>query len=341
MSAAQSRRFGVDIVGFGPIGRRLAQVLATDSELKRKFLVASISDSSGSFFPKSSSIVLHAVEWKEGGKKVRELEGAKSVDAIKESDASISIDLTNSDYSKFDQARKRAESTLNSGKHLVFASKVALSFYFSEISSIAKRRGLLLGSGATICGGRNAITIAKNIGTGEIKTASAVLNASTTKILSSLEENISLTFEDACNIASKAGILESDWSVDLDGIDAAAKTAILANFLFPKSKLSFRDVKRSGIREKNSEKLIDSVRRSRNEKRIRLISEIDGSGRASVAPKLIEGSSVLAVEGRFNAVSMETKTLGEISVRSLGGGVDLTSSVIISDLKMISEKSIQ
>jgi homoserine dehydrogenase len=45
--------------------------------------------------------------------------------------------------------------------------------------------------------------------------------------------------------------------------------------------------------------------------------------------------SPLAVKGRYNVVVFKTKTLGDISVRNLGGGVSLTASVIISDLKKI------
>ena len=83
-------------------------------------------------------------------------------------DSSIFIDLTSSNYKKAVEAKNRAISALSDGKHFVSASKVALSNSFSEISSCAKERKLEIGFGATICGARHAISVAKNIESGEI-----------------------------------------------------------------------------------------------------------------------------------------------------------------------------
>jgi len=335
----------VDIVGFGPIGRKLAEILASDDRLRRSFRVSSISDSSGFFAPRNASDVLMAVKSKESGRKISEIKGAlpgRDKTSPGASDANVLFDVTNSDYSKPDEARDRAYSALRSGRHLISANKVALSYYFPEILDYARRKGLEVGYGATICGGRNAIVIAKNIGgEEEIIEAGAVLNASTTLILSSLEENASLTFEAACEIAAKTGVLESEWSIDLDGIDAAAKTAILSNVLFPMSKATFPKVKREGIRSESVRALLRSQRQG-TEGRVRpgvvrLVSEITPQ-KCSVSPHMVNRSSALAVEGRFNAVSFQTKSLGEISVKNLGGGVDLTASVLISDLKRIASR---
>ena len=320
---------GVQIVGFGPIGRELANRLAIDPELKRIFSVVSISDSSGKVCTSKSTDVLKAVEWKNAGKKLVD----SHIGARKEATSSIMIDVTNSDYSKFDEARSRAISTLNSGKHFVSANKVALSNYFPEITRLARKKDLEVGYGATICGGLHAINVAKNLARGEVESASAVLNASTTMILSMLEEDMSLSFEEACDSAAKTGVLESDRSIDLDGIDATAKTAILANVLFPESKATFDKVERSGIRSDAAKEMISKARKERNQ-RVRLVSELTPS-KISVAARSIPSNSTLAVSGRFNVVQLRTKTLGEISVTNLGGGVALTASVIISDLKRI------
>ncbi|MHB8567065.1 MAG: hypothetical protein ACYC7D_06185 [Nitrososphaerales archaeon] len=333
MPNSSKSKLGIDVLGFGPIGRKLAEIIVTDSELKRIFAIRSIADSSGSILLSGSSSVLDVIKWKEAGKKISNLKG-KSLESLNDSDSKITVDVTNSDYMKPSEARKRAESALNSGRHFVSASKVALSFFFPEIIGLAKKKGLEVGYGATVCGGRNAITVAREIGSDEIKSASAVLNASTTLILSSLEENHSLSFGQACERAASAGVLESDWAIDLDGIDAAAKSAILSNALFPKSKVSFKNVERSGIRDERSKDLIARARKGGNE-RVRLVSRLSTDGLVTVAAELVARTSVLSVEGRFNAVSLETKSLGEISVRNLGGGTELTCSVIISDLKKI------
>jgi homoserine dehydrogenase len=324
---------GVDIVGFGPIGRELAMRLAGDSQLRKIFEVASISDSSGAVRPRNSSEVMKLAEWKSHGKKLRDFDSTGS--AGREAHSSIVVDVTNSDYSKPEEAKKRATSALNSGKHFVAANKVALSNYFAEITALARRKDLEVGYGATICGGVHAIKIARSLDEGEVKSSSAVLNASTTLILSMLEADKSLSFEDACSSAAKSGVLESDWSIDLDGVDAAAKTAILANVLFPRSRSSLNLVKRSGIRDEETKALLEQVRTQGDaSKKVRLVSELSPES-VSVSAKVVTADSPLAVNGRFNVVQLNTQTLGEISVRNLGGGIQLTASVIISDLKRI------
>lgn len=321
----------VEILGFGPIGRRLAQVIATDPALQKMgFSVHSVSDSTAKIFPKGRSDLSEIIKWKEMGRKLSDLKQNPSPPG---SEAEIAVDVTNSDYSKPEEARARALGALNSGKHLVVASKVALSNYFQEITLRAKKKNLEIGYGASICGGRYAITIAKSIDANEVTAAAAVLNASTTLILSSIEDDASLTFDQACKKASSEGVLESDWSIDLDGVDAAAKTAILSNVLFPKSKTSLKNMKISGIRDEHAKGLISSRRKPSSEK-VRLVSRLDPSG-ASVKAEILQSDSPLAVQGRFNAVLLETRSLGDISTRNLGGGVELTCSVLVSDLKRI------
>jgi homoserine dehydrogenase len=336
---SMTEKNGIDIVGFGPVARSVAQKLIALSDFK----ISSISDSTGTIYPASSSEVLNAIRWKAKGK-FSEFWGEvihsnDTIAGIEQSDASVVVDATNSDYSKPEEAKKRAYASLNAGKHFVAANKVALSFYFSQVFELAGKRDLKVGFGATIVGGRHAIAIASGMEDGEIREADAVLNTSTTFILTRLEEDTSLSLEEACKQASEEGILELDWLVDLDGIDAAAKTSILANILFRGKDVSMRDVTRKGIRDGEASGLIDSVRsqnanKERPIQRVRLVSEIR-NGRASVEPKILPQNSPLAVEGKMSAVLLKTRNLGEICVRNFGGGVELTSSVVISDLKRI------
>lgn len=335
---SSEKKVGIDIVGFGPIGRDLARKLLGASG---RFYVASISDTSVTIYPKDNSQVLEAILRKEESnnfklsslKDLKRGPEAEPLQGVKYSGASIAVDVTNSDYGKTGEAKERARSALGAGKHFVFANKVALANYFGEIFDYAKKKGLSVGFGATICGARHAIRVAQSLGLGEVQSASAVLNASTTFILSKLEENPGISFEQACGEAQAGGILESEWSIDLDGIDAAAKTSILANVLFPAKRVSINDVARRGIRDKETSEMIESLRRGAQSgvQKIRLVSEIE-NGKVSVAPKVLSNDSPLVVYGRFNIVSLSTSNLGEISVKSLGGGVSLTSSILLSDI---------
>ncbi len=155
---------GVDIIGFGAIGRELAKRVATDESLRKSFVVSSITDSTGTIYPKSPADVVKAVEWKSAGKKL----DSSGIEKKKGATGQIGVDVTTSDYKKPEEAKARAVEVLNSGRHFVSANKVALAYYYSEIFELAKKKKLTVGYGATICGGVHAISVAKKIASGDI-----------------------------------------------------------------------------------------------------------------------------------------------------------------------------
>ncbi|HYB03787.1 MAG TPA: hypothetical protein VED17_04955 [Nitrososphaerales archaeon] len=329
---------GIDIIGFGSVGRELAKRIATDEDLRNSFTVASITDSSGKIYPRTSAEVTKAVEWKVAGKKTLDASGIEKKPG--KISAQIGVDVTTSDYKQPEEAKKRASDILESGRHFVSANKVALAYYYSDLFELARKKKLAIGYGATICGGVHAISVARRLAGGEIQSAGAVLNASTTMILSMLEDDASLSMDEASKKAAETGILERDWSIDLDGIDAGAKSAILANVIFPESSFSLGDVAIRGIRDDKAQAAIKFLAQKKKEsgEKMRLVSEITKDS-ISVEPMTVPRDSPLAVPGRYNVVMFSTKTLGEISVRNYGGGVDLTASVIISDLKNIERQA--
>ena len=67
------------------------------------------------------------------------------------------------------------------------------------------------------------------------------------------------------------------------------------------------------------------------QQKIRLVSEIAGD-KVTVEPRILAYDSPLVVYGRFNIVSLTTSNLGDILIKSLGGGVSLTSSILLSDI---------
>jgi homoserine dehydrogenase len=297
-------------------------------------------------YPKDSAQVLEVAKWKAERKenKLCEFAGAKIgargdlLQGIQFSHSSIVVDATNSDYSKHYEAKSRAELALNNGKHYVTANKAGLAFHYGEIFDLARRRGLLIGYGATNISARHAIVLAQNMAKDELTQVQGLLNSATTVILSSLEEDRSLSLERAIEIAREEGVLESDPSIDLDGWDAAAKTAILSNAIFPDRKITVDQVSRNGIRDENAKALIESARKDPQRKYVvREVSEIT-KDRAIVEPRLLEASSSpLAIHGHAGVVTLFSQVSGEITIKSTfqSSGVDLTSSILLSDINHI------
>jgi homoserine dehydrogenase len=337
-----SRTFGIDIVGFGPIGRELAIKL---SKTPSRFAISSITDSSAVLYPKNAAQVVEVAKWKAEGKENKLVDfkcaqvGARGdlLQGIEFSKSSIVVDSTNSDYTKHEEAKKRAVTALNSGKHYVCANKVALAFHYGEIFELAKKRGLKVGYGATNLSARHAITVAQSMEKDELTAALALLNSATTVVLSNIESDPSMTMEQAIEIAGKDGILESDPSIDLDGWDAAAKAAIFSNAIFPERRVSINDVLRDGIRDEKAKQLIETQRKDGEKKyRIREVAEITRE-KVIVEPRLVEASSPLAIGGHSGVVTLHSKVSGDIVIKSTfsSSGIELTSSVLLSDINKI------
>ena len=163
-----------------------------------------------------------------------------------------------------------------------------------------------------------------------------VVNTTCQYILSQMERGVPL---DAAIADMQArGITEADPSLDIDGWDAAAKTAALVNVLMGGS-ITPHQVTRSGIRDIDEGEVREALA---NGRRIRLIaSATRHSGRLEtrVEPELIDASDPLAALGPSeNALYLHTDLLGDIGIVHRTSSVTQTAYAIVRDLTRISRR---
>jgi homoserine dehydrogenase len=139
-------------------------------------------------------------------------------------------------------------------------------------------------------------------------------------------------FEPALARMQQAGVAEADPSLDLEGWDAAAKAAALANVMLD-ADLTPHLVTREGVTRDTAER----ARAARAAgKRLKLVAS--GSGRgdraaARVELKELEPDDPLAIlEGQANALELDTWPLGRIVVTQRDGGLEKTAYALLSDL---------
>jgi len=160
-----------------------------------------------------------------------------------------------------------------------------------------------------------------------------VINSTTNHILSALEDGQS--FDTALARMQSEGIAEADPSLDVDGWDAAAKTAALANVLM-RARTTPQAVEREGIGQGTARLAMAAKARG---KRVRLVASArrTPSGvAASVHPIELPETDLLAgLRGMANALILQTDLLGEIAVAQLSGGLTQTAYALLSDLVAI------
>ncbi len=161
-----------------------------------------------------------------------------------------------------------------------------------------------------------------------------VVNSTTNYILTAMEQG--QPFADALAEMQAMGIAEADASLDVDGWDAAAKTAALANVLLDAG-VTPHDVERQGISPATGRAALDARAAGR---RLKLVARAGRDGNritARVAPEALAEDDLLAgLEGQQNGLILQTDLLGEIAVVQRDGSLTQTAYALLSDLIAVS-----
>lgn len=211
---------------------------------------------------------------------------------------------------------------LEQGVAVVSANKQAVCDALPELHLLAETSGVGLAYSAAVGGGSPLIeTVRRAASLGEVASIEAVLNGTCNFILNRLAEGGG--FDQALTAAQAAGFAEADPSADVEGLDAAAKLAILA----------WEATSRSPGAEHIIRQTL-SADAVLPQGRVRQISRLDaGTGRAEVKFETVEAASPFYdLPDEANALIV-TLTDGRVfSTRGRGAGRRPTTESVWADL---------
>lgn len=151
--------------------------------------------------------------------------------------------------------------------HVVTANKGPVAHNYAGLRDDALRAGVQFRFESTVMDGAPVFNLVRETMPGvEVLGFAGVLNSTTNIVIEAMEAG--RTLEEGVETARRLGIAESDVSYDLDGWDAAAKTAALANVLMG-GRVTPLDVDTRGIRRQTPEKLAELKAKG---KTVRLVS---------------------------------------------------------------------
>ena len=157
----------------------------------------------------------------------------------------------------------------------------------------------------------------------------AVLNATSNFILSKMEDE-GTDYETALAEAQRLGYAEADPSLDVDGMDAAAKLTIMANHVMGK-RITLGDVHPLlGIRRVTPESVKAATSRGRS---LRAVASMHGT--ATVGPREVDASDPLDVHGATNVAVFHCRDSGDRVIGGASGGGAATSRAVLRDLAAI------
>jgi len=229
-------------------------------------------------------------------------------------------------------AKAATEAALKAGKDVVTANKAMLAEHGQELALLAEGENCVLRFEAAVAGGIPVIkTLTEGLAGNDITRIMGVMNGSCNYILTRME-NANLTYEEAFNEADGLGYLEADPELDVGGIDAAHKLALLAAIAFG-TQVKFDGVQLEGIGRVTIEDIHQAADMGY---KIKLLGTALMTGRGlvqSMSPCLVPASSPLGqLEGGTNMVVLEGDHVGQIVLRGAGAGEGPTASAVLSDI---------
>ena len=229
-------------------------------------------------------------------------------------------------------AKDATEAALKAGKDVVTANKAMLAEHGQELALLAEGEKRVLRFEAAVAGGIPVIkALTEGLAGNDITRVIGVMNGSCNYILTRME-NANLTYQEAFDEADGLGYLEADPELDVGGIDAAHKLALLASISFG-TQVKFDGVQLEGIGCVSIEDIHHAADMGY---KIKLLGLAQMTGRGlvqSMTPCLVPATSPLGqLEGGTNMVVLEGDHVGQIVLRGAGAGEGPTASAVLSDI---------
>ena len=221
---------------------------------------------------------------------------------------------------------------LQNGKSVVTANKALMASCGEEVMSLAEEKGVEIAFEASVGGAIPIIVPLKHsLIANRIDPIMGIVNGTTNYMLTRMDED-GMSYEDALKEAQERGFAEADPTADVDGLDAAAKIAILASIAF-NSRVTMNQVFTEGIRRISPVDLAMAHEMGYAVKLLAHAYRSDGGIDVRVHPTMIPESHQLAtVNGVFNAIYTVGDAAGENMFFGEGAGAGPAASAVMGDV---------
>ncbi|MDO9173978.1 MAG: homoserine dehydrogenase, partial [Actinomycetota bacterium] len=214
----------------------------------------------------------------------------------------------------------------------VTANKPLLASNGEEVMAAAEAHGVDILFEASVGGGIPIIGPLKHsLTSNEIQTVMGIVNGTTNYMLTRMAED-GLDYDTALAEAQAKGFAEADPTADVDGLDAAAKIAILSSIAF-NSRVGMWQVPAEGIRSLSPDDISYAAEMGYQIKLLAIGRRTEGGIDVRVHPTMIRSTHPLAsVNGVYNAIYVVGDSVGETMFFGEGAGSLPAASAVVGDL---------
>ena len=231
-----------------------------------------------------------------------------------------------------DAARDLVLEAIRRGKHVVTANKALLAVHGREIFDAAARSGLSVYFEGSVAGGIPIIrTIREGLASDRITAITGILNGTSNYILDRMARK-GCSYDDALAEARRGGYAEADPTLDVEGVDAAQKLALLTLVGFGR-RVDPTRIPTRGITAVGQVDIAFARDLGYQVKSLASVWEVGETLLMRVSPTLVARDHVLAdIQGAYNAVMVQSMALGRSLYCGQGAGMMPTGMAVVSDL---------
>jgi homoserine dehydrogenase len=336
----EPRQINFAFIGFGHVGRAFARLLIDRRKwllkefgLEWKITGITTKNHGASIDPEGLPIKKILGSWKRHSSLDHFNNGpacSSQTDFIRQCGADILFEMSVLDLSG-EPAATYIREALGAGLHVVTTNKGPVATHFSQLTKLARLRGVrFLYEGTVMDGAPIFNMVRQNLPATRIKSLRGIFNSTTNYILTQMEQGTS--FESALEYAQNAGIAEANPSLDLDGWDSAAKLSVLIQALMG-ARVKPKDIERNGISEETGRIVRAALRRDR---RLRLVARAYRQGGRVIGKVELQELEVFdplaAIRGLSNILVLNTDNMRELAIVENNPSVDQTAFALFSDL---------
>ncbi|KJZ20934.1 homoserine dehydrogenase [Loktanella sp. S4079] len=229
-------------------------------------------------------------------------------------------------------AKDATAAAIEAGKDVVSANKALLAIHGQSLAEAAETAGRVIRFEAAVAGGIPVVkALTEGLAANEISRVIGVMNGSCNYILTRME-SAGLSYEAVFDEANNLGYLEADPELDVGGIDAGHKLALLASIAFG-TQVDFDAVELEGIGAVTIEDIHQAADMGY---KIKLLGVAQMTGRGleqRMSPCLVPDTSPLGqLEGGTNMVVLEGDAVSQVVLRGPGAGEGPTASAVMGDV---------
>ena len=337
------KTYNICFLGFGNVNRTLVQLLNNRAlELRERhrisFRITGVASRRLGWIadPKGLNLRSGVLDLKGSG--FSRTDDAKNDDAALAADvhswlaaarADVLFEATSLNVQTGQPAVGHIRAALEHGAHAITANKGPIVHAYRELRDLAASRGKKFLFESTVMDGVPIFSLFDQLPAIHLQGFHGILNSTTNVILSEMENG--LTFDEALKKAQELGIAETDATHDIDGWDAAVKTAALITVLMDVP-VKIEDIQRDGIRDVTTQ-AARNARRDGWPFKLVCRAKREGDGvKASVAPERVLATSPMGkITGTSSYIHFETDIFPALAITEENPGLYATAYGLLAD----------